>query len=172
MGVTSTTASANTYVPIATTTLSSAAASYTFSSISSAYTDLVLVFNGYASTGTQNINIQVGNTSIDTATNYSYTILYGTGTAAGSSRAATQSSIVLAYPQSTQGTNAIVQIQNYSNTTTYKTLLSRGNNAAYEIDATVGLWRSTAAIDTIKLNISAGNFVIGSTFTLYGIAAA
>ena len=37
---------AATYTPIATTTLGSAQSSYTFSSISSAYTDLILIYNG------------------------------------------------------------------------------------------------------------------------------
>jgi hypothetical protein len=42
-----------TYEPIATTTLGTAAASVTFSSISGAYTDLVLVCNGNKSSCTQ-----------------------------------------------------------------------------------------------------------------------
>jgi hypothetical protein len=67
---------------------------------------------------------------------------------------------------------AIVNIINYSNTTTYKTLLGRGNTSASRIQATVGLWRSTSAINRIDLNIQGDNFAVGSTFTLYGIAAA
>lgn len=165
-------AAGNTYTPIATTTLGTAASSYTFSSISGSYTDLILIFNGYGSSGTTNINMQVGNGSVDTATNYSYTALYGTGAVAGSSRASTTSSMILGYLQTTDGANVITQIQNYSNTTTYKTLIARANTTSYEIDLTAGLWRSTSAINTIKLNISSGNFVAGSTFTLYGILAA
>ena len=43
-------AAGNTYVALATQTLGSATATVTFSSISGAYTDLVLVYNGqYAS---------------------------------------------------------------------------------------------------------------------------
>ena len=68
--------------------------------------------------------------------------------------------------------NNIVQIQNYSNTTTNKTYLARANNAAVSTDTNVGLWRSTAAISTIDIYSLVGNFAIGSTFTLYGIAAA
>ena len=44
-------AAGNTYVAIATNTLSSAAASVTFSSISGAYTDLVLVTNATLASG-------------------------------------------------------------------------------------------------------------------------
>ena len=68
--------------------------------------------------------------------------------------------------------NAIVQFQNYSNTTTYKTVLSRGNNASNLVEAFVGLWRSTSAITAIDIKTQSGNFSIGSTFTLYGIKAA
>jgi hypothetical protein len=61
---------------------------------------------------------------------------------------------------------------NYSNTTTNKTALIRGNNAALFTDATVGVWRSTAAITSITLASDGAAFDSGSTFNLYGIAAA
>ena len=67
----------------------------------------------------------------------------------------------------------IGQIQNYSNTTTYKTWLSRSNIPADFVGALVGLWRSTSAITTIQfLTTTADTFAIGTTFTLYGIKAA
>jgi len=61
---------------------------------------------------------------------------------------------------------------NYANTTTYKTFLVRGANTAGNIDADVGLWRSTAAINSVTVLIGSGSLSSGSTFTLYGIAAA
>ena len=75
-------AAGNTYTPIATTTLGSAASSYTFSSIPGTYTDLVLVVSGKYSTGTTGtttVQIQVGNTSLDTGANYSIVYLNGSG---------------------------------------------------------------------------------------------
>jgi hypothetical protein len=70
-------------------------------------------------------------------------------------------------------TSTIISILNYANTTTYKTALSRANNAAGGVDAVVGLWRSTAAINSIKMAIGGGySYAAGTTFTLYGIAAA
>lgn len=64
-----------TYFPIANTTLSSAAASYTFSSISGSYTDLVLVIGG-----TLSADISAGiYFNGDTGTNYSTTRMYGNG---------------------------------------------------------------------------------------------
>ena len=73
------------------------------------------------------------------------------------------------------GSVQILQLMNYSNTTTYKTILSRTNAAANGVDATVGLWRSTSAITSIEIGKNSGmsgTFQIGSTFTLYGIKAA
>jgi hypothetical protein len=59
---------------------------------------------------------------------------------------------------------------NYSNSTTYKTILGRSNAATSGTSAAVGLWRSTSAINSIE--IGTVSFTAGSTFSLYGIAAA
>ena len=66
----------------------------------------------------------------------------------------------------------IAQFMNYANTTTYKTVIGRANNAGYGADTSVGVWRNTAAISTITLTALTANFASGSTFTLYGIKAA
>ena len=170
MGVTTTTAAANTYVPIATTTLGSSASTISFSSIPTTYTDLVYILSGTSSTGA-GVYWQVGNGTVDTGTNYSYTELYGTGSAAASTRATSNTSGSSGSFYTTQSTN-ILQLQNYSNTTTYKTMLSRGSNANNQIDAFVNLWRSTAAINIITFSLSSGTFATGTTATLYGILAA
>jgi hypothetical protein len=62
---------------------------------------------------------------------------------------------------------------NYANTTTYKTVLTRANAAASGVDASVGLWGSTAAITSITFDLPLVRTIsTGSTFTLYGIKAA
>jgi hypothetical protein len=160
-----------TYEPIATTTLGSAAASYTFSSISSAYTDLVLICNATAASG-DNLVIQFNG---DNAANYSWTNFGGNGTTATSVRGANTNLPYLHYVSgiNTTQANVLINIMNYSNTTTYKTAISRGNNSSYGTDASIVLWRSTAAISSITLlTRGAVNIASGSTFTLYGIAAA
>lgn len=164
-------AAGSTYTPIATTTLGSAATSYTFSSISGSYTDLVCVFNGAITTGPDDVRIQFNG---DTASNYSATLLRGSGTATLS--AASSNDTVIPYT-SYIGTGdgssvGIFNIMNYSNTTTYKTMICRGNVAASFVNATTGLWRSTAAITSIKLIAGGSTFKVGSTFTLYGILSA
>ena len=162
---------ATTYEPIATNTLGSAAASVTFSSIAGTYTDLILVINVTPVSSSFNPLVQVGNTTIDTGSNYSQTFVSGTGSVANSLRT-TSSTALQAYinAATTNISTIIVNLQGYSNTTTYKTFLIRSNGSG-ETTASVGLWRSTVAINQIK--ISAGvNFASGSTFTLYGIKSA
>ncbi len=59
---------------------------------------------------------------------------------------------------------------NYSNTTTYKTFISRsGNGTGGFANSTVNLWRSTAAITTVYLFAAGGSLDAGTTATLYGI---
>lgn len=159
---------ASTYEPIATTTLGSAAASYTFSSIPSTYTDLVLIMNASQAAG-NSVYCQLNG---DTGSNYSYTGLYGSGSSAGSARASNQTGAYLGYLGSTTIYNAINHFMNYANTTTYKTILNRKNQSDQYVEADVALWRSTAAINSIKIYPDSGNFDTGSTFTLYGIKAA
>jgi hypothetical protein len=162
-------AAGSTYTPIATTTLGSAAASHTFSSISGSYTDLVLVIDG--SVGS-NCGIQMRFNS-DSATNYSFTRMTGDGTTASSDRSTSIAHIELAFYVSTARNINIVQIMNYSNSTTYKTVLNRANAQTVNVgtQAYAELWRSTAAITTISVAAS-GNLSAGTTLTLYGIAAA
>ena len=163
-------AAGNTYESIATQTLGSAAASVTFSSIPSTYTDLVLVFNGTCTSGVVGLVLQFNS---DTATNYSYTILSGDGSTASSSRSSNQTTMQVAGMTSSSQATMIASIQNYSNATTYKTVLSRQATATLETRAYVGLWRATpAAISTILVSTSTSTFIAGSTFSLYGIKAA
>ena len=161
-----------TYEPIATQTLGSAAASVTFSSISGSYTDLVLVISGSGTIG-NDVRLQFNG---DTGSNYSYTTLSGTGSSAVTNRATGEDSFPLTYYggiSTTLGaTNQIGYIMNYSNSTTYKTVLTRANNASSGVTTNVAMWRSTAAITTVLVYPPTTNFGTGSTLTLYGIAAA
>jgi hypothetical protein len=163
-----------TYEPIATNTLGSATSSVTFSSISASYTDLVLVCNVIAVSGAAfDTWIRFNG---DTGSNYSFTSMNGTGSAAQSFRASNQTSMAVDRQASVRSTSRVIQIvniQNYSNATTYKTSIVRGSAPSDAVEALVGLWRSTAAINEITFsNSTSGNFDTGSTFTLYGIKSA
>ena len=161
---------AQTYTPIATQTLGSAAASVTFSSISGAYTDLIMIIDG-AVTSSSLLGITAVFNS-DTATNYSNTNLNGNGTTASSTRVTNGAFVTVALGSTGRG-NTIINIPNYSNTTTYKNTLCRTNIASQYVRANVGLWRSTSAITSILIGLDVSDtFIAGSTFTLYGIKAA
>lgn len=162
-----------TYEPIATTTLGSATATITFSSISQSYTDLIIITNTGNGSADSAINVQVGNGSADTGSNYSTSFLYGNGSTAISGRTTNATQMLASRTVSPLITNGSIIFHNYSNTTTYKTMLSRGNATTELVVFYAGLWRSTSAINYIKLTDQNGhNFSIGSTFTLYGIAKA
>ena len=138
MGVVTSTANAGaTYVPLMTSTLASAVASVTLSSIPSTYTDLVVVYNGNVRSNSA-IYIEYNG---DTATNYSMTRLYGNGSTATSTRSA---SVNLAFlgDITTSNNTVTTQIQNYSNTNTYETAIARSSDASTAVSAAVALWRN------------------------------
>lgn len=160
----------STEVAIATTTLSSAASTITFSSIPSTYTDLRIVLTGTSSSGSPFIRF-----NSDTGTNYSYTVLRGDGTSASSSRESTLDKIWLSFGAGPSAGNPdffTVDVFSYAGSTN-KTCLTTSsmnhNGTDEEVARNVGLWRSTSAITTITLSRNVGNFNTGTTATLYGI---
>jgi hypothetical protein len=162
---------ASTYEAIASHTLSSSAASYEFTSIPGTFTDLIVVVTGGAS-GATNLWMQFNS---DTGSNYSMTRVSGNGSAASSTRGSSLTEIRWtgqSYIVDEDKFNAIIQIQSYANTNVFKSALGRLNLADGGLDAVVGLWRSTSAISAVKAFVSSGTFDSGSTFSLYGLAAA
>lgn len=164
----------STMTPIATTTLSSAASSITFSSIPATYTHLrVVLTQKMSSTGGNGTGYRFNS---DTATNYSFTMLEGTGASAASYRESSGTECsVNSYGQVNQWTMAVIDVFNYGGSTNKTSLVSYAgdNNGAGDVTRTVNLWRSTAAITSIILLDRSGfNFAIGTTATLFGIKAA
>ena len=159
-----------TYESIATTTGTGSSGSVTFSSIPATYTDLILIASGtLVSGGDSGLELRFNS---DSGSNYSGTLLNGNGSAASSTQ---QSSVAAANSgliSSTAVGNSVIQIMNYANTTTYKTVLGRGNLPHLLTRATVYLWRNTAAINAVEVRTGAGNFATTTTFTLYGITKA
>jgi hypothetical protein len=156
-----------TYDPIASITLGAATASVTFSAIPQTYTDLVIVmFSDQTASSASNVQFNG-----DTATNYSLTNLSGDGSTATSTRASSASTPSIS-ASSANDQITIMNIMNYSNTTTYKTSIIRTNDASSSVGVRVILWRSTAAITSIRLASTSSTFTSNSTFNLYGIKAA
>jgi len=170
-----------TYEPIATTTLSnSTTTSVTFSSISSTYTDLVLVsVVRITKTGATNDDVFVTLNSVTSGNPYSNVFLYGTGSANGSGRVNPRNEGLWLFSPAANATSGVFEINymnlmNYSNTTTHKVILSNSGSMSDSTAIRAGLWASTAAINTIAIATNSGSvyFESGTTFSLYGIKAA
>ena len=100
---------------------------------------------------------------------YSQTRILGNGSTASSNRRTIDTKFVVDAPNS-EWSNVQIHYMNYSNTTTYKTVLCRGNSSSLTT-AVVALIQTTAAISSMTFTAETGNFVTGSTFSLYGIKA-
>lgn len=164
------------YESIATTTVGGGgSASVTFSSIPSTYTHLQI--RGIAnrtSGGDDNINLRVGNGSIDTGSNYSTHQMFGDGagvTASGTANA----SIITAIPCSSASSSFggfVIDILDYANVNKYKTvriLSGDDRNGSGYVILRSGNWRNTSAIDTISFIPNSGNISQYSSFALFGI---
>lgn len=165
----------NTYVALDTQTLTSNVSSVTFSNINQGYTDLILISSARVTGAVDNDDILV-TLSGDTGSNYSATYMVGNGTNAISGRNSGTSKgywiyAVGANVSSNIYTLDIMNFNNYSNTTTFKTMVSKTANSNNGPAARACLWRSTSAITSISLNCPNSNIAAGSTFSLYGIAA-
>ena len=165
---------ATTYDKIATTTLGSAAASITFSSIAATYTDLRIVFTQIGSTSSTYAKLTFNG---DTGTNYSQTSIKGDGASAATSTVSTRNYIYVMFwsgvSDSTKPLFWDFNIFSYAGSTNKTTLFasSQDTNGSGIVARDVALWRSTSAITSITLTAN-DNFAIGTTATLYGIKAA
>ena len=167
---------ATTYTLIASNTLSSSAASVTFSAIPNTFTDLVLKISARSN------EPGVSQTSIyfkpNLGTVNSETRLLGNGSTVSSGRNASNSTSVLYYesqPAATATANTFNNMEIYipsytaaQNKPTGGFAAQETNNATAYISTVAGLTRSTTAISSITIE-SIGSFVSGSSFFLYGI---
>ena len=162
-----------TYEPIATTTLGSATATITFSSIPATYTDLRLVFVGNCVSASRYLIYRFNS---DSGTNYSMTSLGGDGASAYSLRRASDTYL---FTNNYSGASTTVpqlvttDIFSYAGSTNKTSLstVSSDTNGAGVVDRSVGLWRSTSAITSITIYYGGAlaDIAAGSTATLYGI---
>lgn len=151
------------------TVTGSPAASIDFSSIAGTATDLYLVISWNSSGNNDSIFIQFNGSG----SSYTKRNLLGFGTGSPISQSGSDS-----YFGSNKTTTANtfnsgqIYIPNYAGAA-YKSYssedVSEANGADSYANLTAGLWSSTAAITSIKLDLAAGNFVVGSTASLYSI---
>lgn len=163
-----------TYEPIATTTLSSAASTITFSSIAGTYTDLRVVLVANSTTAGASPYYRFNNISTST---YSTTYVSGNGAAASSARTTSQTYVMAGNTVSTSTTIPVFvtfDVFSYAGST-YKTSLyttSNDLNGSGVVERGVGLWQGTNAITRIDVALSGSTMAAGTTATLYGIKAA
>jgi hypothetical protein len=170
----------NTYTLISSNTLSSSAASVTFSAIPNTYTDLVLRMSVRSDNGATFENPRVFLNG-DTANNYSYINLLSDGTGPTSGAGSNSGNGVFLIREGTGNTatsntfsNTEIYIPNYLSTTS-KQICSFGvseNNATQGWIATAShLYRNSTSITLMSVNPQQGTvWLTGSSFYLYGIA--
>ena len=171
------------YDSLATVTSGGSSNTLTFSSIPSGYASLQIrgiVRESLAGSTIADVFLRLNS---DTGSNYSYQNILGDGSNITTASAASQTLVALSRTSPYNGNTAnsfsaaIIDIDDYASTTRNKTIRAYhgvhvGANGGFVV-MTGGLWRSTNAITSISLSLSAGsNFVSGSTFSLYGIRTA
>jgi len=167
----------STYTLISSNVLSTSAASITFSSIPSTYTDLVLRTSARCDRATfpAGYNLRVNGST----TNGSTTYLYGDGATAGSGRQTSNwiqiGQISGANQTDNTFTSAEIYIPNYASSSQKPVGLfnaqEQNSVSTYvQMDATAGLYNQTTAITSLVIGFTgAYNFVSGSSFYLYGL---
>ena len=169
---------ASTYTLIQSQTLASSAASVTFSTIPSTYTDLVLKASARSTGSSYTLVLKLNGTTA----NYSDTFLQGSGSAASSSAGSAQAAsyqyggVDLSTYTANTFASAEIYIPSYTasqNKPFSNFAVTETNATAAEIFAHASLWLNTAAITTVDFSLTGGNsFVTGSSFYLYGISNA
>jgi hypothetical protein len=151
--------------------LTEAASSISFSNIPQFYTDLAVVCS---LRGDQNANNGFTNIGFNSSTsNFSTRFLQGDGSGAASSTGTRG----IAYLS-----NAFFTSNTFDSTTVYIPNYTGSTNKSFSADSVVennatlgwqfivaGLWSNTAAINSIQITPNTGNFVAGSSVSLYGI---
>jgi hypothetical protein len=171
---------ANTYTLIASNTLTTTAASVTFSAIPATYDDLVLSISsrGDQPNYSEIILLEFNGSS---AANYSYTAIRANSSTADSVRGSGQTYGRVGYANSGNSTsstfgNAEIYIPSYrvSQNKPFSGIGMSENNSSTSGEAWITpyatLWSVTSAITSIKISpINGPNWVSGSSFWLYGI---
>lgn len=171
---------------IAATTASATVASFAFTGISQAFSNLWLVLNAHcdnpAIAGVAQLQFNG-----DSSASYDYVNAISIGSAAvtvGAAAAATAARIAAisytAAPNAATGLCSLL-IPNYAGTTFYKTWAGSGGRKDADVlgnfinEAPWGSWRNTAAVTTVTVLVrgtsgTAQNFVSGSSAILYGLS--
>lgn len=162
-----------TYTLISETVLGSSSVDIVFNSIPQTYKHLIIESLAQdARTGGNDFNVQFNSDTSSGGTNYSITFVRGDGSTASSGRGVNTYAINFGQDAgSNQGYFSVITgtIFDYTNTNIFKSTLSRGSHPGGSVSATVGLWRSTAAINSIRITGNGYNLSAGMIVRLWGV---
>lgn len=161
-----------TYDSIATNTLGTAATTITFSSITSAFTDLrLVVIIPSTATGASNVFFRLNG---DSTNNYSLTRLYGDGASAVSNRVTATSEWSTSISTSTTlPVMLTMDLMTYANSRRKSALITTSTdlNGSGMAQRIAGMYDTLSRITSLSITCSS-NMAIGTTATLYGILRA
>jgi hypothetical protein len=165
---------ANTFTLIQTVDVTAVAgqASIDFTSIPQTYTDLLFVVSGRATTDNPTVYTYFNNDT--TAANYSFRLLGGDG-ASSSGATTSQAWFMRIAPSSATASsfsNGMMYIPNYAGSRIKHVSVdsvTENNGATAYLALHAGIWNSTAAITSIKLDPFGTDFAQFSSASLYGI---
>ena len=166
-----------TYQLISSNTLSTTAASVTFSAIPATYTDLVLRASIRTDAGSPNVLLRFNGAT----TSFSDTAIRGTGSAVNSltNTAASNYNYGGIANGTSSTTSTFTSLEWYIPSYTISQNKPSSVISAYEnngttayLTAVANLWSSTAAITEVLITQGSGNLASGSSFYLYGISNA
>lgn len=155
------------------------ATSVSFTSISGAYSNLVLTYTAATTSAVVTVGMNLEMNSDTTAGDYStaqYTLSVGGSLTAGTAAPGSSGMFIMNIPGTSATANnpgsGRITINGYAGTTFFKRCnnyasYSAATNQENKIDVS-GTWLSTTAITRLDLTINSDAFQNGSVFTLYG----
>lgn len=162
----------STDVPIYTTTLASSASTIDIDlSAFQGYTNLKIIAS-MKLLGADGIRMRLGDTSLDTGSSYSFTYVYGTGSAKGSFNGNNNTSASIGDGMSNSFGVFTWHIMNYSRNDCHKTILSKTGTPTRDVQIINNLWRNNSPIKMISMFTEGSGFAAGTTVSVYGIGTA
>lgn len=162
---------------IASQTLGASAASITFSSIPSTYTSLWLVGSYQGDTNPESPFLRFNG---DTGSDYGSTIIQSVNnTVAGNHDSGYQTQYSPGLYASGVTTHDFISLTaliiNYASTTKWKSIQTQMGSfdsaiTQYEVISSAGTWANLAAMTSLVLSLTSGNYIAATEFTLYGLA--
>lgn len=163
-----------TYIPIATTTLTSSASTVSFFGITQDFRDLVLVFEINADATTAFDMTFNG----DSSSSYTGVFMQGFGTGYTPQSGTASTTYVAGLAGFSSGSRYLYSfdILDYSATDKHKTLLARtqrtgAGSGSDDVKAVASRWANTSAISTINIDSRINAYPAGTTVSIYGIAS-